>query len=872
MNSMRVLLGTMLGAVVLLVWSEGSAAQTPRLPTRSQLLEAQTFWDNRDFRWFEGVPAFDSSDAEINTTYYYRWELVTKHLTYGSPESGYSFTEFIDRPFWSGAYGAISCPAGHQLYEVRWLDRRYAQDYCRYWSRTKGAEPRRYSTWLADAVWAVHLARPDKEFLIDLLPDLKANYEGWEKSHFVGEVGLFWQTGHDDGMEININSRQTQDTVRGAPGYRPTMNSYMYADAAAISRIAALAGDEALAKIYADKAAALKKRLQASLWDPEREFFLQRYKNDEHRDGHQIKAGTLTYETGRFAGSSHGRELIGYVPWQFNLPDPGYEAAWKFLMDANYFAAEYGPTTVERRDPMFALSKGCCWWSGQSWPYATTQTLVAMANLLNNYEQRVVTKRDYFKLLKTYTRTHRKNGRPYIAEAAHPDTGSWEGHDGYNHSEHYFHSGYCDLVITGLAGLRPRDDDTIEVNPLAPDDWDYFSLQLEYRHRKVDIVWDRDGKRYGADAGLSVYVDGERVANRPELGRLVVRSDKLRPGALPREDDQPRSVDINYAVNNSGDYYPRAIASYTSANTSLEALNDGNYWYHVSPPNRWTTFGSSDATDWCGVDFGAERTVGGVKLYVLDDRESSDPEPRAPEALRREKIVPPKSIVVECWDGKAWKPVQGRRTYDSPRGRAANYVALNLEPTGTIKTTKIRAVFTHGDGGKSGLSEFEAWGRGTLPVAPAAPPKGNLALNAGGNDFPKVSASHTSRFDRVEHANDGKISFRPQPHNRWTSYESTTDSDWLAVDFGGEKTVGRVNLYLYDDRGDVQAPESYTIETWTGDAWKPVEGATRSPAEPKGNHLNSAAFTPVKTAKLRVVFRHRGAAKSGVSEIEAFAE
>ncbi len=834
------------------------------------MLEAQTFWDNRDFQWFAGVPAFDSPDAEINTTYYYRWELVTKHLTYGSPESGYSFTEFIDRPFWSGAYGAISCPAGHQLYEVRWLGR-YGQDYGRYWFRTEGAQPRRYSTWLADAIWATHLVDPNIPFLVDLLPDLKANYEAWEKSHFVPEVGLFWQTGHDDGMEININSRQTQDTVRGAAGYRPTLNAYMYADALAISRIARLAGDGEAAKTYADKAAMLKKNLQASLWDPKREFFMQRHKNDEQRDGHQIKAGTLTYETGRFAGSPHGRELIGYVPWQFNLPDAGYETAWKFLMDANYFAAEYGPTTVERHDPMFALSKGCCWWSGQSWPFATTQTLVAMANLINNYEQGVVTKKDYFKLLKTYTRTQRKNGRPYIAEAANPDTGSWEGHDAYNHSEHYFHSGYCDLIITGLVGLRPRNDNVIEINPLAPDDWDYFSLQVNYRGRGVDIVWDRDGKRYDSGAGLSIFVDGVLLANRPDLGRLTGKSAKLLDGNFDPKRKKP-PIDINYAVNNSGDYYPRAISSHTSENTSLEAVNDGNYWYHVSPPNRWTSFGSPNETDWCGIEFGIERTIRGVDLYVLDDTENSDPETRAPEALRNEKIVAPKSIVIEYWDGKAWAPVEGKQTHNPPEGRKANYFALSLEKPGTITTSKIRAVFTHGVGGKSGLSEFEAWGYGKLPVAPAPPPKGNLALNAKGDGFPKVSASHTSRFDKVEQAIDGKISLRPQPHNRWTSFESDSTSDWLAVDFGQEKTVGRVNLYIYDDRGGVQAPSAYRVEIWNGDAWQAIEKVTRSPARPAGSRVNVATFVPLKTGKVRVVFEHRGRARSGVSELEVFAE
>ena len=186
-------------------------------PTGAQILDKhqhlrqQTFWDNRDFDWYAAnIPFFDCPDPDLVTTYYYRWELITKHLVYGSPNTGYAFTAFIDRPFWSGTYGAISCPAGHQLYEVRWLrDPRFARDYARYWFHTPGAQPRRYSTWLADSVWAIHSVHPDDAFTQSLLPHLIQNYQGWEQRHFVPSVGLFWQTGHDDGMEININSRQT---------------------------------------------------------------------------------------------------------------------------------------------------------------------------------------------------------------------------------------------------------------------------------------------------------------------------------------------------------------------------------------------------------------------------------------------------------------------------------------------------------------------------------------------------------------------------------------------------------------------------------------------------------------------------------------
>src|SRR5687768_14779846 len=183
--------------LVLGFWSLAHRA-TAAVINKDRALEAQTFWDNRDFDWYKAnIPFFDCPDADIVTTYYYRWELVTKHLTYGSPNSGYSFTEFIDRPSWSGAYGAISCPAGHQLYEVRWLrDATYARDYARYWFHTPGAQPRNYSCWIPDGIWAANLVHPDAALVKDLLPYLKKNYEAWEKRQFVPEAGLFWQNGH----------------------------------------------------------------------------------------------------------------------------------------------------------------------------------------------------------------------------------------------------------------------------------------------------------------------------------------------------------------------------------------------------------------------------------------------------------------------------------------------------------------------------------------------------------------------------------------------------------------------------------------------------------------------------------------------------
>jgi hypothetical protein len=815
-----------------------------------ELLDRQTFWDNRDWAWYKAnIPFWECPDAEIDTTYYYRWELLTKHLTYGSPNSGYSFTEFIDRPFWSGAYGAISCPAGHQLYEARWLkNSRYAQDYAKYWFRTPGAHPRRYSTWLADAIWAVHQVHPNASLLRDLLPDLKANFEAWEKSHFVPAEGLFWQTGHDDGMEININSRQTQDAVRGAPAYRPTLNAYLWADARAIARIAVLAGDKELAQRFDAKADQLKTYLQKSLWDPKRHFFFPKSQRDETRDSHTVKAGSLTYQTGQFAGNSHGRELIGYVPWQFNLPDPGFEAAWSFLIDPTFFFAPFGPTTTERHDPQFLITKSCCVWSGQSWPYATTQTLVALANLLNNYDQTHVTKADYVRLLQIYARTHRKNGKLYLAEGANPDTGSWEGYDSPNHSEHYFHSGFTDLVITGLAGLRPRDDDTLEINPLAPETWDYFALDgVPYRGYHLAILWDRAGNRYRRGAGLHVFADGKPLASSPQLGKLTAR--------LPAATIAPTSaaLPLNFAVNNDLDRFPRATASYSHPETFPELAQDGNYWYHRAPANRWTTEGSPNDSDWLAMDFGTRRRIHTVKLYVLDDGSN---------------IRPPARIDLEVWDGASWQTIPGQsRSPSVPAGHMANTVTFP-----TLETNQIRAVFTHTKRARTGLTEFEAWGEGTPPIAPVPLQPGNLAANPTGEGFPRASASHTSRFDRVALANDGRVSWRPTPHNRWTAYESPNTTDWLEIDFGREITAGRVELAIYDDHGGVQAPARFIVQYWTGQAWKDVQHVKQNPTQPLGGSWNTVQFSSVTTRKLRVVFTHNGRSRAGVSEIEVCRE
>ena len=878
-------------AVAIVCLFSASHLRTSQAQTidREKTIREQTYFDNQDWDWYvENIPFFDCPDPEILTTYYYRWELITKHLTYGNPDTGYLFTEFIDRPFWSGAYGAISCPAGHQLYEVRWLRKNgIAADYATYWLETPGAQPRNYSTWLADSVLALDAIHPDPKLIERLLPKLIENYEGWKRRHYDPAVGLFWQTGHDDGMEFNIASRQTQDILRGAPSYRPSFNAYMWADAKAIAHMARRLGQLDTAQKYESFADGLRKTTIEKLWDPNRKFFFPMFKNDENRDGYNISAGTLVYEEGRFAGDSHGRELIGYVPWQFGMLEPSnasesenidisaYDVAWAKLMDRDGFYADYGPSTVERNDPMFLLQKSCCWWSGQSWPYATTQTLKALANLLQSRKTPWVSPEDYVELLHIYAKSHRKEGRPYLAEALHPDTGSFEGHDGYNHSEHYFHSGFCDLVITGLVGIQPttansKTKNSIEIRPLAPSSWDYFALDgLMIQGHEVSVAWDRTGSHYGKGQGLRIYIDGKLAKESKALEPIVVEipmriesAARVAEAASKESNDKATRI-VNHLVGNDGLYFPRITASSTMNGTSIAKLHDGNYWYLQHPPNRWESASSDEVQ--IDIELGTPRTLESLQVLLLDDTQSL-----SKETVKPNSVALPQAITLTTMSNGQWgKPIAMEQS--QLRGHSPtrfNFTGGVSGDLSGIPIERIRIQLKPQSGMRVGITEIEGWGKASVPYEVAPPPTGNLAYRPSGAEFPKATASHSDRFGGTpEKSNDGKTVFNPNPVNRWTSYESTREEDWLELDLGKATSFNRIELAIYDDRGGVQAPESYAVEYWGDEKWERAEEAIYRPEKPAGSQWNEVRFKPVSSSKVRILFKHKLPAKSGVTEV-----
>jgi hypothetical protein len=481
---------------------------------------------SNEWPWIEAnVPLFDSSNKEFEEMYYFRWYAWEKHLEY-TPQ-GFIITEWLPKPAPDGFFGALPDAAPFHLGEARWLrNLQIADDYARMWA-DPAAGARKYSFPWAESVRQVTLATGDPKLGTDLLNALVENYKAWEASNLDSDVGLFWQIDTRDAMEKSI----------GGDGYRTPLNSYMLADARAIADFARDAHLPEIAGLYAAKSGKLERTIESKLWNPKDEF----YEDLSPAADSGIRKQKKFMDPGTTLQFAGVRELIGYIPWQFYSPAPGHAVAWRQLFDPHGFAGKYGPTTAERRSPRFRFaSDDQCTWNGPSWPYATTQTLLALANLLNGPAQPDIGDQQYYQLFANYVLSqHIKlpSGRTinWIDEDLDADTDEWiakdiliQKHKQVGRGNYYNHSGFADPLITGLIGLRPRPDSRVFIHPLLPAGaWSYFALDgLPYHGHILAIVYDETGKHYHRSPGLALFIDGKKAASRPTLGPLAAELPK----------------------------------------------------------------------------------------------------------------------------------------------------------------------------------------------------------------------------------------------------------------------------------------------------------------------------------------------------------
>jgi hypothetical protein len=298
----------------------------------------------------------------------------------------------------------------------------------------------------------------------------------------------------------------------------------------------------------------------------------------------------------------------------------------------------YLPWMFERRSKWFMYeADNCCRWDGPSWPFATSQTLTAVENVLHDYPaQDYITSEDYYKMLHLYAWTQYKNGQPYVAEAHHPDEGRWM-HDGYNHSEDYNHSTFIDNVLAGLIGIRAQSGETVVVNPLTPLNWDYFAVEnVAYHGHLITVLWDRTGSVYDRGEGLKVYVDGQLAGSRETIGLTKVEVGPSVP--------TPVSSQINIVANGQRDpKLPLTFASYSSpVDDPMRAINGMIFRAGIPQNSRWTLYNSPHSKDDFGVDLRKDQAVDNVRLFFYDDSDG---------------VRIPTSYDLQYWTGNAWVEV-----------------------------------------------------------------------------------------------------------------------------------------------------------------------------------------------------------------------
>jgi hypothetical protein len=448
----------------------------------------------------QNVPLFDCPDRGFEEMWYFRWWTLRKHIR--QTPVGYAMTEFLVNRSYADQYNLIASGVGHHIHESRWLkDTTYLDQIINTWYKGNEGKPMKkivnYSSWMAHSLWGRYMVDGRLNWITSMLPSLEWEYNHWESTH-TRDGGFYWQADVQDAMEETISGGRKKKYLR------PSINAYMYGNANAIGNIAQLASDNLKAATYFQKAADLKEKVHQKLWNEQQQFF----------------------ETHRIDSSANVREAIGFMPWYTHMAkdEAKYGVAWLQAGDEKGFSAPYGQTTAERRHPLFRThGVGKCEWDGAVWPFATSQTLTAMANYLNDYSHPIISDSLYFAELEKYMQSQHMRGKPYIGEYLDETTGYWLKGD-QERSRYYNHSTWNDLIITGLCGLRPRADQSLEVNPLLPKNkWAYFCLDnVPYHGHSLTILWDSDGSRYHAGKGLRIYVNGVLKGQRNDIGKIII--------------------------------------------------------------------------------------------------------------------------------------------------------------------------------------------------------------------------------------------------------------------------------------------------------------------------------------------------------------
>jgi hypothetical protein len=500
---------------------------TPPLPDDALAQQQRTY-----NQWFaDNVPYFDASDLAFKKMWYYRWWVVRFNMAQAdTPDlKGYRFYEGK-----LGFDNAIVFAVPLQLKELSYLRdpsfglQQLTNAYANlaengalvdpsgspYWDET-------YSHWATAAALEFNRVHPiAADTVRALLPAMARDVRAWMSAYdqdgdSLPERSAPRVTGYD--LDILsywfFNDTMLDPRVRPPALERVDFASFVYANARAVAQLAREAGNASLQAEFDAVAGRIRSAVLDKLWDDDTQFFYPQRASDHSR----IPI----------------RELHGFFPFTTRLaPDePRYVAALKKFVDPEEFWSRFPPVITSLyyykrwKWGMDGLSRNIA-------PHPISMGARTVLAALKYYHQSIITPEHFMDLMSRYNGLVYSGVNPFDPlwrPNVHEYYSKWEPNQAAPHPKpseisHDFHSMYCSLVVEGVVGLTPRDDDKIELQPAALQ-WKYFLLdRLRYRDHDLTIVWDQpDGQvRYsGYPEGFSLYIDGKLAFTRNQLGHVL---------------------------------------------------------------------------------------------------------------------------------------------------------------------------------------------------------------------------------------------------------------------------------------------------------------------------------------------------------------
>ena len=522
---------TILCALAVNTSKDAANAALKRLSSQSDPLkdqvDAYTAWN------VANVPAFDSPEEALTKQYWHRATSILRKNLFHVGE-GRLKDWGISEGRWTSSWYAniISYGGGHQIREARWLrNPQYVNGIIATWcanEKDNGVFPNyirpktmgdgQYTDWITSTVWDAQCVHPDAKNLKAWAGALKKNVDGWLVTYDTDNDGLLnvdshWWTG----MEWQPSFFYFKDFDKDKQDQqleRVDLTAYVYGNAKNLARILAVVGDKEGAATYEAIATKIRAATEQSMWDAKTNFFY----SIEPNNGDKAMV----------------KEIVGVYPFYFSMfgAEEGkpYTAAWKSILDPSEFWTDWPVASATKmckaysQDVTFNGKRvGGCMWNGPTWPHANSIVLSAMGATLREFPDSPVTVDKMYELFKSFTMAQFKDqdlNFPWTGEYYSGDDAKWR-----TDQRDYNHSTYIDILIAEIAGLRPRNDDVIEVHPLISAQMPPFVIDgVRYRNHDVTIMWSpKESAEKQADGlpGFRVYVDGKLAHHDPEKASRV---------------------------------------------------------------------------------------------------------------------------------------------------------------------------------------------------------------------------------------------------------------------------------------------------------------------------------------------------------------